>query len=175
MEYLDIVDENGNYTGELLERKEVHKKNLLHNEISIFVINEKGEVLLEKRSPNKKNNPNKWGLVAGHVEHLESISDAALRELEEEIGYSISKEQLHPLLDRLLLRGESNSYFSYCFYVLCNLKEEEFTLQKEEVSAVKWVPINELLDRIRNHDEMLTIKERRLKYLEELKRIMEVN
>ena len=35
----------------------------------------------------------------------ERISDAALRELEEEIGYSISKEQLHPLLDRILLRG----------------------------------------------------------------------
>ena len=43
MEYLDIVDENGSYTGEFLERKEVHKKNFLHNEISIFVINEEGE------------------------------------------------------------------------------------------------------------------------------------
>ena len=173
VEYLDIVDEEGNYTGEVLEREEVHKKNLLHNEISIFVVNDKGEVLLEKRSPNKKQHPNKWGTVAGHVGHLESLFDAALRELEEEIGLSVSKEQLVPLLDRIIYKRETNSHFSYRYYVVCNLKEKEFILQKEEVSMVKWVPIAELIERIKKQDEMLAISEKNLKCLEELKRIME--
>lgn len=58
MEYIQIVDKNGNFTGEIKEREEAHHKNLLHNEISIFIINDKNEVLLEKRSPNKKYSPN---------------------------------------------------------------------------------------------------------------------
>ena len=56
MELLDIVDEQGNYTGETMEREKVHDLNLLHWEIGVFIINNNKEVLLQKRSPNKRFN-----------------------------------------------------------------------------------------------------------------------
>ena len=60
MELLDIVDENGKLTGEVMEREKVHDLNLLHWEIAVFIVNKNNQVLLQKRSPNKRFNPNKW-------------------------------------------------------------------------------------------------------------------
>ena len=100
MELIEIVDENGNFTGQVLDRKEAHDKNLLHNEIAVFVLNDKNQVLLQKRSANKRFNPNKWALCAGHVEAYESLEDAAIREIKEEIGLDISKEDLHEYLKK---------------------------------------------------------------------------
>lgn len=60
MELIDIVDENGNFTGQVMDKEEAHDKNLLHNEVAVFIINDNKQVLLQKRSANKRFNPNKW-------------------------------------------------------------------------------------------------------------------
>ena len=54
MELIEIVDENGYFTGQIMDKEEVHDKNLLHNEVGIFIINDDGKVLLQKRSANKR-------------------------------------------------------------------------------------------------------------------------
>ena len=75
MELLDIADEYGNLTGEVMDREKVHDLNLLHWEVAVFIINDKKQVLLQKRAATKRFNPNKWGLCAGHVDSGESIDD----------------------------------------------------------------------------------------------------
>jgi len=47
MELLDIVDENNNLTGEILEREIVHAQGLWHREVGVIVLNEKGKLLIE--------------------------------------------------------------------------------------------------------------------------------
>ena len=47
-------------------------------------MNEKGEVLVQKRSANKKQAPNKWGMTAGHVDAGEESMQVAKREVLEE-------------------------------------------------------------------------------------------
>lgn len=59
MELVDIVDRNGNQIGQIIDKEEAHAKNLLHNGVIIFVINNKNQILLSKRSKNRKYNPNK--------------------------------------------------------------------------------------------------------------------
>ena len=54
MEILDVVDENNNLTGKTEDRKIVHEKGLWHREVAAWIMNEKGEVLLQKRAPSKK-------------------------------------------------------------------------------------------------------------------------
>lgn len=89
MELIDIVDENGNFTGEVMDKEEAHDKNLLHNGIVIFIVNDKQQVLLEKRSHKRKYNPDKWELIGGHVIAGETLEFAALREIKEEIGIDV--------------------------------------------------------------------------------------
>ena len=67
MELLDIVDENGNYTGEVVERSVAQKFNLLHYEVIIIPVNDKKQILLQKRSKNKKLFSNKLTFSSGLV------------------------------------------------------------------------------------------------------------
>ena len=67
-ELIDVLDENGVKTGEVLSRSEVHKKGLWHRAIVVAVINENNEILLQQRSANKDKNANMWDIsVAGHI------------------------------------------------------------------------------------------------------------
>ena len=61
MELIEIVDENGNYTGQVMDKEEAHDKNLLHNEVGIFIINDKKEILLQvdDKISTKKPSPKK--------------------------------------------------------------------------------------------------------------------
>lgn len=69
MEYLDILDEKGNKTGEVKPRQEVHSKGYWHKGVHIWIINSKKELLVQRRSANKDVYPNKLYIsVAGHVE-----------------------------------------------------------------------------------------------------------
>lgn len=59
MEVLDILDKNGNRTGEVKPRKEVHSNGDWHKGFHIWIINSKKELLIQRRSPNKDVYPNK--------------------------------------------------------------------------------------------------------------------
>ena len=166
MELLDIVDVNGNLTGEVLERDKVHELNLLHYEMGVFIVN-KEYILLQKRSTNKKINPNMWGLCAGHVSSGESLEEAALRELKEEVGLNLTLKDLHVLENMEVRIKETNSCIKRYYYVFSDKKE--FKIQKEELSEVKWFKIDDVIDMVNNNDETLTIKPDRLYLLEKLK------
>ena len=169
MELIEIVDENGDFTGQIMDKEEAHDKNLLHNEVGIFIINDDGKVLLQKRSANKRFSPNKWGLCAGHVDAYESLETAALREIKEEVGLDLSLKELIPYGEREINISDSNSHITYFYYVICNKKAEEFVIQEEELSEVKWFNIDEIIIMIK--DGKTSFKENRISLLNGLKNI----
>lgn len=171
MELIDIVDENGNFTGQVIDKEEAHDKNLLHNEVAVFIINDNKQVLLQKRSANKRFNPNKWALCAGHVDTGESLESAALRELNEEVGISISISDLKPFAEREFTIRASNSHITYFYYVKSNLNENYFVIQKEELSEVKWFDLDKVIDMIKSKDETIVFKEERIHLFEQLKNL----
>ena len=58
-ELLKVLDDNGKYTEKLEKRSIVHNDKLFHNEVALWIIDkENKKVLLQRRSPNKKQNPN---------------------------------------------------------------------------------------------------------------------
>lgn len=56
MELIDVLDENGVFTGEVLPRDEIHKKGLWHRAIVVAIINENNQILLQQRSLTKVKN-----------------------------------------------------------------------------------------------------------------------
>ena len=171
MELIQIVDENGNFTGQIIDKEEAHDKNLLHNEVAAFIINDKEQVLLQKRSANKRFNPNKWALCAGHVDAHESLENAILREIKDEVGLDISIDDLHQLGEREFTIRDSNSHITYFYYIRSNLNEKDFIIQKEELSEVKWFDIDEVIDMIKKNDSSIVFDEKRLKLFEQLRNI----
>ena len=143
MEYLDIVDENNNFTGEIVTRKEAHEKNLYHRHVKCWVINDKGEILLQKRSLIKLKAPGIWCKTGGHVENGETIFEALKREIFEEIGININKNQIIDTKISKSLNPKEN-YFSYDNVILVNTKIEDYKIQEEELDEVKYFAIEQL-------------------------------
>lgn len=64
-----------------------HDKSLTHRAIGVLIFNDKGELLLQKRSMHKDLNPGKYTIsVGGHVTKGQTYEEAAMREMEEELG-----------------------------------------------------------------------------------------
>lgn len=162
MELIEIIDENR--ISECYSEEQDQK--CIHKEICVFVINQQNQILLQKRSANKKSYPNKWALLTGHVEEQERFKDAALREIKEEIGIEIKEEELYPFAKRKYITSEDHYELTYFFYVTCSLQKEAFTIQEEELSEVKWFNISDVINRVNEHDEEFIIKEKKIKLLE---------
>lgn len=171
MELIDIVDKNGNFTGQVMDKEEAHDKNLLHNEVAIFIINDNKQVLLQKRSANKRFGANKWGLCAGHVDTGESLEKAALREITEEVGLDITADDLKPFAEREILIQDINSHITYFYYVKSNLDEKDFVIQEEELSEVKWFDLDDIIEMINSNGEATTLIKERIYLFEKLKDI----
>ena len=138
MELLDVFDENGNFTGVSKPRQKVHEEGLWHKIACVFIINSKGEVLMQKRSEFKMTNPNGWTCSAsGHVDAGENALTGALRELEEEIGLNCDLEDLKVLIEKEINISYFNSNIRNYYWLYSNKKEEAFILQKEEANSRK--------------------------------------
>lgn len=191
MELLRVVDKLGNDTNEIIEREELHNRSKLHNEVTIYIVNDKEEVLLQRRSKNRRFCPNKLGVIAGHQSYREDILTCAVREAKEEVGLKIKKEDLHPLCDKYLVEEKYNNHYMYPYYVICNQKAEDFTIQKEELSFVRWYKIEEVIrlievgskeivfkkDEIRLFKKLLEVtkKDEKESFFLKIKKLLEVN
>lgn len=89
-EIFDIIDTQGNPTGETVTREKAHAEGIPHRTAHIWIIREKygrTEVLLQKRSMNKDSFPGKFDTSsAGHIQAGDEPLESALRELGEELG-----------------------------------------------------------------------------------------
>ncbi len=85
-----VVDENDTIVGYRTRYDCHHNPTLIHRTVGVAVFDSLGRVLLQKRSQTKDMDPGTWGMSsAGHVLKGEEYTDAAERELKEELGVSI--------------------------------------------------------------------------------------
>ncbi len=82
-----LVDEQDNPLG-TMEKMEVHQKALLHRAFSIFIFNDQGEWLLQKRAAGKYHSAGLWtNACCSHPQPGEATEEAALKRLQEEMGF----------------------------------------------------------------------------------------
>ena len=88
-ELFPIVDESGEVKG-CMTRDEAHDGTMkLHPVVHLHVFNSKGELYLQHRSKWKKIQPDKWDTATGgHIDYGETVIEALMREVNEEIGLS---------------------------------------------------------------------------------------
>ncbi len=140
MEYIDIFDENNNPIGIIKEKDKAHLEGNFHRSVHIWIINNKNEILLQRRSPNKKNHPDKWDISsAGHVRTGESLIEGAKREAYEELGIDIDENKLE-FIGINKSDKPHNKEFQYIYLYRTNKVESDYTFNDGEVSYVKYIP-----------------------------------
>ena len=163
MEYLDIRNPDGTVTGTVKERELVHRDGDLHGTVHIFVLREREgitEVLLQKRSMNKDSFPGRYDIsAAGHLSAGQDFGEAALRELEEEIGIRARQEDLQfigflELYDDEVFHGKPfrNHELLAIYFYRNEVKTEDLVLQPEEVDEVRWMPFSKCRQKAAERD-----------------------
>ncbi|MBF0650941.1 MULTISPECIES: NUDIX hydrolase [Dysgonomonas] len=138
-EIFPLVDETGNIIGQA-PRSVCHDgSKLLHPVIHLHIFNSEGDLYLQKRSPTKDVQPNKWdSSVAGHIDLDEMPYMAAWREAREELGLS----DIEPIfITKYIIETERERELSYCFYTIYN---GDFILNREELSDGRFWKIEEI-------------------------------
>lgn len=153
-EMIDVLDENGIKTGEILSRNEVHKRGLWHRIIVVAIVNEKNEILIQQRSHNKDKNPDMWDIsVTGHLSSGQDSLMAATREISEEVsvslGYSVEVKDFRYMFSYRKEQHINENHIDrqfYDFFILrqSGLRAENIKIQASEVQEIRFVNINEL-------------------------------
>lgn len=168
-EMVDVLTETGKFTDNVEMKQLCHKKGLWHKAVAVFIINSKKQVLLQKRSKNKKMWPDMWDISAGgHVLAGEFGFQAIIREIKEELGLSVKKEEIIFIgcSTSINKKGDIlNKHFNEYYVVTKDIDEKKLKLQKEEVSEVKWINKEEIIERIKNNYDGITDKEGCWEYL----------
>lgn len=168
-ELFDVLNERGEYIGRIESRNTCHKEGLWHKAVVVFIINSKQQVLLQKRSANKRMWPNTWDVSSGgHVLAGEFGFQAAIREAKEELGIELSKNDIifigSVISDNAkgdIIARHMNEYY----IAQKDIDIDTIELQLEEVSEVKWVDKNEIIERTKNNYDGITDKQGCWEYL----------
>jgi isopentenyl-diphosphate Delta-isomerase len=149
-----LVDEHDVQTG-IMEKMEVHQKALLHRAFSIFVFNEKGEMLLQKRADKKYHSAGLWtNACCSHPQPGEETLAAAQIRLQEEMGFNtVLKKAFEFIYKTPFDNGLTEHEFDHVFIGTYN---GEIVPNAEEVSDYCFKPVEEIKSSIQSHPQKYT-------------------
>ena len=153
-EQVILVDEQDNPIG-LMEKIEAHEKALLHRAFSVFVFNSKGELMLQQRAAEKYHSPLLWtNTCCSHQRDGETSLEAGKRRLQKEMGFVCELEEVFWFIykapfDNGLTEHELD-------HVMVGKFEGEPEINKEEVEAYKWMPLEDVKNDIEKQPEIYT-------------------
>lgn len=154
-----LVDEQDNALG-LMEKMEAHRKGVLHRAFSVFVLNEKGELMLQQRASQKYHSGELWtNTCCSHPRDGETSEEAAHRRLMEEMGFDCDiKKGLEFTYRAELDKGMIEHEYDHLFI---GRYDGEPEINHDEVMAWKWMNIDllskDIVDNPNNYTEWFKI------------------
>lgn len=168
MEYLDICDEDGQPTGEIVSRNIAHRDGILHRTAHVWIVREKEgriQILLQKRSMEKESFPGLYDTSsAGHIPSGSEPLPSALRELNEELGVAAEPGDL-VFAGKFRIRYEKEFHgkpfrdneVTWVYVCSRPVDIEDLTLQKSEVDEARWFDLDEVWNEIKTSRERFCV------------------
>lgn len=148
MEIWDIYDKYRRKTGATHERGITMKTGDYHIVVHVWIVNSKGELLIQRRQLDKKDWAGMWDCAAAGSAILgENSRDAAIRETKEEIGLDIELKDLDPLFTIKFSSGFDDNWL-----VRQDVNLEDLVLQQEEVADLKWASMEDIREMLVNSE-----------------------
>lgn len=143
-ELWDLYDKDKNKINKIVKRGDKLNDDEYHLVVNSWIKNDKGEFLITQRSPNKTH-PLMWECTGGSAVLGEESIDAAIREVKEELGIDVSKENAKYI-------GSTLRYYPNCPDILdvwlftSNVNIEEVKIQEEEVNDAMWANKEKIME-----------------------------
>ena len=150
-----LVNTNDEQIG-LMPKMEAHEKAVLHRAFSVFVLNEKNEIMLQQRASHKYHSPLLWtNTCCSHQRDGETNLQAGNRRLQEEMGFETElKELFHFIYKAPFDNGLTEHELDH---VLIGYYNGEPKINPEEVENWKWMGIEEVQKDMQSHPEVYTV------------------
>lgn len=142
MELWDLLDENGQKTGNTVVRGQPMKPDEYHLVVDVWILNSKNEFLISKRTPNKTF-PNMWEIPGGSATTGDSSLQAALREVKEEIGIDLKPGNGTRLI-RLKRQNREFPDFLDVWIFKQDVNLEDVVFQEDEVCDAKLATLHDI-------------------------------
>lgn len=141
-EQVVLVSEQDEVLG-VMEKMQAHENGILHRAFSVFLFNERGEMLLQKRAAGKYHSPNQWtNAVCSHPRIDETYLEGAQRRMIEELGIKAELEgKFH-----FIYKAEvgQNLWEHELDHVFTGSFDGEVDLNKEEVAEIRYISMENL-------------------------------
>lgn len=153
-ELVILVNEKDEQIG-VMEKIEAHEKALLHRAFSVFILNDKNEVMLQQRASEKYHSPLLWtNTCCSHQRAGETNIEAGTRRLMEEMGFEVPLKDVFNFIykapfDNGLTEHELD-------HVMIGYFDGEPQINLDEVEAWKWMSIEDIKTDMENHPEVYT-------------------
>lgn len=153
-EYVILVDENDNEIG-VMEKMKAHQEGVLHRAFSVFIFNDKEELLLQQRAITKYHSGGLWtNTCCSHPRPNETIKDAAHRRLFEEMGMSC---ELTIKTNFIYKSPFENGLTEHELdYVLVGHINQNPHINKEEVESYKWMTVSDIKRELKKNPSSYT-------------------
>jgi len=111
------------------------------NGVQVIILNNENKILIAKRAEYKKIAPNRWNFIGGHIEDGESPSEAAFREVKEEVNLNLNNLKKS---DKFIAKWNNAEFICHVFTSHID-KIEDFKLNKEhsEYRFIKLIEFKE--------------------------------
>ncbi|MFN3909450.1 MAG: isopentenyl-diphosphate Delta-isomerase [Flavobacterium sp.] len=154
-EMVILVNENDQPIG-TMEKIEAHEKAVLHRAFSVFIINQKGEIMLQQRASHKYHSPLLWtNTCCSHQRVGETNLEAGKRRLHEEMGFEVPlKELFHFIYKAPFDNGLTEHELDH---VMIGYYNEEPNINPEEVESWKWMGVEDIRKDMTENPEIYTV------------------
>ncbi|MCB0446751.1 MAG: isopentenyl-diphosphate Delta-isomerase [Gelidibacter sp.] len=153
-EHVILVNENDEQIG-TMPKMEAHEKAVLHRAFSVFVFNDKNELMLQQRASHKYHSPLLWtNTCCSHQRVGESNIEAGKRRLQEEMGFVT---QLNDTISFIYKAPFDNGLTEHEYdHILVGYYNDAPNINLEEVADWKWMPLEAVKEDIRLRPEIYT-------------------
>jgi len=154
-EQVILVNEKDEPIG-LMPKMEAHEKGVLHRAFSVFVLNDKNQIMLQQRAHHKYHSPLLWtNTCCSHQREGESNLEAGSRRLFEEMGFRTElKDLFHFIYKAPFDNGLTEHELDH---VLVGHYNDDPAINPEEVESWKWMGIEEVKEDMQMHPEIYTV------------------
>jgi isopentenyl-diphosphate delta-isomerase len=153
-EQVILVDEQDQQTG-VMNKLEAHQKGSLHRAFSVFILNDKNELLLQQRADTKYHSPGLWSnTCCSHPAPGETTLMAAHRRLQEEMGFDCELKPMFTLrYESEVGDGLTENEYDHIYYGSYN---GSVTPAEDEVQEYKFAALPDIMDWIEEYPEDFT-------------------
>ncbi|MEH1008380.1 isopentenyl-diphosphate Delta-isomerase [Winogradskyella sp. ECml5-4] len=153
-EQVILVDEKDNKIG-LMPKMEAHEKALLHRAFSVFIFNDKKELMLQQRAAHKYHSPNLWtNTCCSHQRDGETNLKAGKRRLQEEMGFVTNLEETTSFIYKAPFEnGLTEHEYDH---IMIGYYNEKPNINEDEVANWKWMSLDAIKSDMHTNPQLYT-------------------